>query len=711
MEKNQGKQKKPVQSADTRTLKRIAQAFKPYTWRVILVLIAILSTTLIGLVNPLLIQHVFDDAILKRNLHLLLIYIAVMIITPILTAFIGMGQTYLNSEIGQHIMRDLRSRLYQHLQSMPLHFFTNTRTGEIQSRLLNDVGGIENTLTYTAATLIMNVSAAASIVIAMFVLSPLLTLISLMMLPFFLWITYKTGVARRMTVKETQKSMAALTAITQETLSISGILLVKTFGKQQYVQHQFDQENQKLSRLGIRQQLVGRWFFLLINIFFAFLPAITYLVGGFLYIRYNQISFGTIVAFTTLQSRFLTPIIQLFNIQVDIQGALAFFERIFGYMDLPIDIQDKPDALHLRPAEIRGSLSFRHVTFTYKSDEQEETQEIPSSAEAASAQRIRPIFPQLLIPTGANKPPTTLTDISLEVQPGQLVALVGPSGAGKTTITYLIPRLYDTDSGTVEIDGYNVRDIALSSLGEIIGMVTQEAFLFHASIRENLLYARLDATEEEMVAAAKAAAIHERIMELQDGYETIVGERGYKLSGGEKQRVAIARVILKNPPILILDEATSALDSHSERLVHTALEQLMKERTTLVIAHRLSTILAADLILVIDGGRIVERGTHQGLLRRQGLYSRLYHEQFSYGRNEEIKVIAPTAGSSALAFLQEQAEVTAKARYTLADQPTSPLFHLQRATTAKFRKIRMAKHVDKNTINGGSIQDGSHHPT
>lgn len=617
------KQKKSSYKTDG-TMKRIIQAFKPYKWRVIMMFIAILLTTLLSLVNPLLIQRVFDDAILKRNLRLLFIYIAIMLIAPIIAGFIGVCQAYLNSELGQNVMRDLRSRLYAHLQSMSLHFFTSTRAGEIQSRLSNDVGGIQDTVTFIAASVLTNFSVAVSSIIAMFILSPLLAAISLAALPLFLWITYKVGNVHRATSKERQKSMAAVATVMQETLSVSGILLVKTFGTQLYTQQQFEKENQKLTRLGIRQQMIGRWFMMLTNVFFAILPAIIYLVAGLQYITHEQITFGTIAAFTTLQSRFFPPVGQLLNTQVDIQGTLALFDRIFEYLDLPIDIQDTPNALQLRPEEICGHISFKDVTFTYK----RHMQKTARQTDQIQAQRAQSSISRQLDEL-SESPRPTLNHISFDVQPGQLVALVGPSGAGKTTITYMVPRLYDIDSGTIEIDGHNVQDIALNSLSQIIGMVTQETYLFHTSIRKNLLYGCPNVTDEEMIAATKAAAIHDRIMELEESYETVVGERGYKLSGGEKQRLAIARVLLKNPRILILDEATSALDSHSERLIQTALESVMKGRTTLAIAHRLSTILAADVILVVNEGQIVERGTHQELLRQGGLYTRLYQEQFS----------------------------------------------------------------------------------
>ncbi|MBE3561460.1 MAG: ABC transporter ATP-binding protein, partial [Ktedonobacteraceae bacterium] len=601
----------------------VVQAFKPYKIQVTLVLLAIIVITLLGLVNPLLIQRIFDDAISKGNLSLLIIYVIIMFVTPIVTGVIGVGESYLNNIIGQNVMRDFRNKLYSHLQSMSLRFFTSTRTGEIQSRLSNDVGGVQGVVTNTATSIVSNFSTAISTIIAMFILSPLLTLISLALLPLFLWITYKVGNVRRVTSKETQQSMASLTAMMQETLSVSGILLLKTFGRQRYARDKFEQENQRLADLEVRQQMIGRWFFMFIGTFFSVLPAVVYLVAGLQMINRLDagMTFGTIVAFTTLQSRLFFPVGQLLNIQVEIQGALALFDRIFEYLDLPLDIQDRPGALHLKKETVRGEVAFNNVSFTYRQDLPAILSTEEKNGNGTGTQEERP-------PSGEAER-ATLHNISFTVRPGQLAALVGPSGAGKTTITYLVQRLYDVDDGSITIEGHDVRNIALTSLADIIGMVTQETYLFHASIRENLLYARLDASEEEMIAAAKAAAIHDRIMELEDGYDTIVGERGYKLSGGEKQRIAIARVILKNPRILVLDEATSALDTHSERLIQAALEHVMKQRTTLAIAHRLSTIMAADVILVVDKGEIVERGTHQELLERGGLYAKLYNEQFS----------------------------------------------------------------------------------
>ena len=626
-----------------RTIKRAIQAFYPYTSQVALVLTAILLTTLLGLVNPILIAHIFDDAILKGDATLLLIYTAIMFATPLLAGSIGVGQNYLNNKVGQSVMHDFRNRLYQHLQSIPLHFFTGTHTGEVQSHLSNDISEVQGVVTITGISLISNISAVVGIIIVMVFLSPLLTVISLGLLPLFLWVTYKGGNIRQQTSKETQKSMASLTALIQETLSASGILLVKLFGQQHYAQAQFNRASKTWADSAARQSMSGRWFLLLTGAFFAAIPTLIYLIAGAQIIHHasvlgDSMTVGTIIAFTTLQAKLFFPVGQLMTMQVDMQEALALFERIFAYLDMPIEIQDKPDALQLKPEKVRGEVTFRNVTFSYNKREAYSVLH-GLHADEKPAKTKRPIPhkwdlvpltpPQESLPPDDHKGSPLLKNISFTIKPRQLAALVGPSGAGKTTITYLLPRLYDVEGGAVEIDGYNVKDVAQTSLAALIGVITQEAYLFHASIQENLLYACPDATEDEMIAAAQAAAIHDRIMELEDGYDTIVGECGYKLSSSEKQRIAIARVFLKDPPILILDEAISALDTHSERFVQTALETLMTGRTTLVIAHRLSTILAANVILMVDKGTIVEHGTHQELLALGGPYAQLYREQFA----------------------------------------------------------------------------------
>jgi ATP-binding cassette subfamily B protein len=595
------------------TVRRIAGFFRPYRWQVLVVAVSIVATSLLGVVTPFLLKALLDVAIPEQDFRLLNVLVLAMIAIPVINGLIGVGQTYVNNRVGQSVMQDLRNAVYEHLQRMPLRFFTETRTGEIQSRIANDVGGVQSVVTDTASSVFSNLTIVVVTLLAMVLLDWRLTAVSLTILPFFLYLTFRVGKVRRQASKDTQKSLADMSALTEETLSVSGILLAKTFGQQAAAIGRFRVANAKLARLQLRQSLVGRWVFMLVGTVFSVMPAIIYWIAGVLVIEGDPTapSVGDIVAFTTLQARLFFPLGQLLNVQVEVQGALALFDRIFEYLDMEPEIVDKADAVSLRSGRLTGRVRFRHVFFEYP--------DAAVEAETNGEARAAPI-------DGAR--PFGLKDIDFEVEPGQLVALVGPSGSGKTTSTYLLPRLYDVASGVVEIDGRDVRDVQLASLGDVIGFVTQEAYLFHATVRENLAYAKPGATDLELQEAARMAAIHDRIAELPGGYDTVVGERGYKLSGGEKQRIALARVLLKDPRILILDEATSALDTVSERLIQRAIEATMRGRTTLAIAHRLSTILRADLILVYERGRIVERGTHAQLLALNGAYAQLYHEQF-----------------------------------------------------------------------------------
>ena len=582
------------------TARRIVPLFRPYRAQVAAVVGLIVVTSTIGIINPLLIQAVFNKALFVPggpNLRLLVILVAIMAVVPIVNGAIGILQTYETTRVGQLVMRDLRDRLYSHLQTLPLAFFTSTKTGEIQSRLANDVGGVQLVVTTTASSILANVVIFVSTIVAMVIISWQLTIVAVVTVPAFFWLTKIVGERRRQVSRSTQESLAAMSALSEETLSVSGVLLAKVFGNQARDSTRYHEENQRLADLEVRQQMIGQGFYAIVQSFLSITPAAVYLVAGLLLAKGTAISAGTVVAFTTLQTRLYFPIGQLLQVSVELRSSLALFDRIFEYLDVVPDIVDAPDAVDLPVISSGGRVALREVYFRY-----------PGASQDA------------------------LAGVSLQAAPGQLVALVGPSGAGKTTISYLIPRLYDVTGGSVQIDGLDVRHVRQASLAAAIGFVTQESYLFHDSILANIRYGRPTASMAEVEEAARAAYIHDRIMEFPDGYDTIVGERGYRLSGGEKQRLAIARVLLHDPRILIMDEATSALDTASEREVQQALDTLMRSRTTIAIAHRLSTIVNADVINVIDAGRAVEAGTHRSLLRQGGVYASLYQEQFEGGK-------------------------------------------------------------------------------
>jgi len=603
-------------------LRRTIRLFRPYRFQVVSVAVLILVTASIGVINPLLIRTVFDSGLFPSSggpdLQLLWILAAVMTSIAIANGIMGVIQTYMTNHVGQSVMRDLRDSVYAHLQGMSLGFFTSTRTGEIQSRISNDVGGIQAVVTSTLTDTLSNTVIFLSTLVAMLILSWQLTIVAVATVPFFFALTKYVGKKRRAVTSEAQRSMAEVTAITQETLSVSGIMLAKLFGRQTQEMANFHRHNQELSDLAVRQQMIGHSFFAVVMTFLSISPAFIYLLAGYMMSGSGSpaVTAGTIIAFTTLQSRLYFPVGRLLQVSVELQSSFALFERIYGYLDLKQDIVDSPDASPLDLERVSGGITFDSVRVNYARSYGEPSDE-NSEQELEEESRL-----------------WALDGVSLNIPPGQLAAFVGPSGAGKTTLAYLVPRLYDVTEGSVSIDGTDVREIRQVDLAAVIGFVTQDSYLFHDTMEKNLLYARPEASRDEMIEAAKAAFIHDRIMEMSEGYDTVVGERGFRLSGGERQRLSIARVILHQPRVLILDEATSALDTVSERYVQSALQPLMRDRTTMVIAHRLSTIIAADVIYVVDRGRIVEHGPHDELLAYGGLYANLYREQFGGGRIE-----------------------------------------------------------------------------
>ncbi len=561
-------------------LRRIVALFRPYRLRLTGVLGLIIFSSALGAIPAFLIKAVFDTALPDDDLRLLNLLVAGMIAIAIVTGALGVIQTLLSNQVGQRVMHDLRTSVYKHLQRLSLAFFTRTRTGEVQSRLANDIGGVQEVVTSTATSIVSNVTTVLATVVAMFLLDWRLTLFALALLPFFVWMTKRVGDQRRKVVKVRQESMADISSLVQESLSVSGILLGKTMGRADELATRFEGESGRLAELEVRSRMTGRWMMASIQTSFAVMPALVYLFAGHFA---GAISIGTVVAFTTLQARLFFPIGSLLGVGLEVQTSLALFDRVFEYLDHPIDIEEGTRTLD----SIRGDVVFDGVWFRYD--------------DAA----------------------WTLQDVSFAAPAGTKTALVGETGSGKTTAGYLVARLYDVSEGRVTIDGVDVRELTFPSLAAAVGVVSQETYLFHATVRDNLRFARPDATDEEVEEAAAAAQIHELITGLPDGYDTVVGERGYRFSGGERQRIAIARTILRNPPILVLDEATSALDTQTERAVQQALEQLAEGRTTIAIAHRLSTVRDADQIVVLDRGRVAEIGTHDELLAAGGRYAAL----------------------------------------------------------------------------------------
>ncbi|WP_432064509.1 ABC transporter ATP-binding protein [Streptomyces sp. C10-9-1] len=567
---------------------RILRLFRPYRGRLAVVGLLVGASSLVSVASPFLLREILDTAIPEGRTGLLSLLALGMIGTAVLTSVFGVLQTLISTTVGQRVMHDLRTAVYAQLQRMPLAFFTRTRTGEVQSRIANDIGGMQATVTSTATSLVSNLTAVVATVVAMLALEWRLTVVSLLLLPVFVWISRRVGRERKKITTRRQKQMAAMAATVTESLSVSGILLGRTMGRADSLTGAFAQESERLVDLEVRSSMAGRWRMATIGIVMAAMPALLYWAAGIaLQGGGPAISIGTLVAFVSLQQGLFRPAVSLLSTGVQMQTSLALFQRIFEYLDLPVDISEPERPVRLEA--VAGEVRFEKVDFAYDPD--------------------------------AGRP--TLDGIDVTVPPGGSLAVVGATGSGKSTLSYLVPRLYDVTGGRVTLDGVDVRDLDFDTLARAVGVVSQEVYLFHASVADNLRFAKPDATDDEIEAAARAAQIHDHIAALPDGYDTLVGERGYRFSGGEKQRLAIARTILRDPPVLILDEATSALDTRTEQAVQGAVEALSAGRTTITIAHRLSTVRDADEIVVLEAGRIAERGTHAELLDAGGRYAAL----------------------------------------------------------------------------------------